>query len=275
MYAQRIRLAAALCVALTAACLTTIPASAAPSVQRSSGLTYGQASVFGLSRTGKVCLSSQRVLAGTTAQDQAGKAMAALFTLPGRQDPAFGIWTAIPASANIVWVRVTGNTAKVNVTSAFATGTTWRLWQRTAQVVYTLTAIKGITKVSFWINGVHVTRIGSSGPYVGWGATRSTFERVTPAILITSTRPGTHVDSPFTVSGSATTFEAVVHYRLQTLSGKVLQRGTTMANNSYRGAFRLTITTSYHGSVHLVMGGDAPRGDVEMVDPAVTPLYIH
>jgi hypothetical protein len=198
-----------------------------------------------------------------------------VLTIPASQDRAFGIKTAIPATTVMRGYSVSGSIATADLSRAFTYGTSYSLKQRTAQVVYSLTAVPGISKVAFRIDHKLVSRIGVNGPYVARGISRAALVSMSPAVLVTSTRPGTHVTSPFKVSGVATTFEAVVHWKLVTLTGKVITRGTTMATNSYRGNFTITVTTSYHGSVHLIVGADAPRGNVDMIEPVATPLYIH
>jgi hypothetical protein len=194
--------------------------------------------------------------------------------MPVKQDRVFGISTAIPAATTSRGYTIAGSVATVDLSKPFIYGTASSLKQRTAQIVYSLTAVQGISKVAFRIDHTLVSRIGVNGPYVRGGISRAAMVSSSRAVLVTSTRPGTHVTSPFKVSGVGTSFEAVVHWKLVTLSGKVITRGTTMATNSYRGNFTITVNTSYHGSAHLIVGADAPRGDVEMNGPVATPLFI-
>ncbi len=270
--------AAALTGLAVTTALVTAPAGAATmnsSDVRSAVSSASSSSVFGISATGKVALSSARVATASTTVAKVGAALRAVLTIPAPQDRAFGIRTAVPAATVIRGYSVTGSIATADLSAAFMYGTSVSLRQRTAQVVYSLTAVPGISKVAFRIDHKVVSRIGSNGVYVAGGISRAALVAMSPAVLVTSTRPGTHVTSPFKVSGVATSFEAVVHWKLLTLSGRVITRGTTMASTSYRGNFTITVNTSYHGSVHLVVGADAPRGNVDMVEPVATPLYIN
>ena len=270
--------AAALTGLAVTTALVTAPAGAATmnsSDVRSAVSSASSSSVFGISATGKVALSSARVATASTTVAKVGAALRAVLTIPAPQDRAFGIRTAVPAATVIRGYSVTGSIATADLSAAFMYGTSVSLKQRTAQVVYSLTAVPGISKVAFRIDHKVVSRIGSNGVYVAGGISRAALVAMSPAVLVTSTRPGTHVTSPFKVSGVATSFEAVVHWKLLTLSGRVITRGTTMASTSYRGNFTITVNTSYHGSVHLVVGADAPRGNVDMVEPVATPLYIN
>ena len=270
--------AAALTGLAVTTALVTAPAGAATmnsSDVRSAVSSASSSSVFGISATGKVALSSARVATASTTVAKVGAALRAVLTIPAPQDRAFGIRTAVPAATVIRGYSVTGSIATADLSAAFLYGTSVSLKQRTAQVVYSLTAVPGISKVAFRIDHKVVSRIGSNGVYVAGGISRAALVAMSPAVLVTSTRPGTHVTSPFKVSGVATSFEAVVHWKLLTLSGRVITRGTTMASTSYRGNFTITVNTSYHGSVHLVVGADAPRGNVDMVEPVATPLYIN
>jgi hypothetical protein len=71
-------------------------------------------------------------------------------------------------------------------------------------------------------------------------------------IVVEQPRPGDQVASPFTVSGNADVFEAVVSYRLVDDDGAELASGTTMAScgTGCRGDYRT--------SVKFVADGDQP-----------------
>jgi Immunoglobulin-like domain of bacterial spore germination/Sporulation and spore germination len=231
-------------------------------------------SVFGLSRAGKVTLSSVHPAAAPTQAAAAAAAVNMLLALPAASDRPFGVWSAVPAGVRLRGVRLSGATLAVDLSANFAQGTPWRLRQRTAQVVYTATSVVGISRVAFSINGVRVSRIGTGGPLVAAPVARSAFDSVTPAALVLNLRPGSHVTSPFVVRGVATSFEAYVHWKVVDLQGRLIARGVTQADNNVRGHFSATIRVPRPGSVHVIVGGDAPKGDVEMSDPAVTPLVL-
>jgi len=230
--------------------------------------------VFGISTHGKLALAASKAPISTSTAARIRLALGAVLALPTAADRNFGVSSAIPRGTVVRGIFIRGTTVTVDLNSTFAVGSSLSLQQRTGQFVFTLTAIPGVERVAFRINGHAVTRVGINGQFVGAGVGPTAFSRVTPAALVLSTRPGTHVTTPIRVSGVATSFEAVVHWRLTTLSGTLLRQGTTMATSNLRGNFTISIPTTYHGSVHLVVGGDAPRGDVPMNDPAVTPLFV-
>jgi germination protein M len=97
-----------------------------------------------------------------------------------------------------------------------------------AQIVYTLTALPNVKRVSF----------GGGNP-VG----RKAFEKQTPAILVESPLPGEQVEPGFDVTGTANTFEATFNYELLGASGKVLSKNfvTATSGSGTRGTFAFTV----------------------------------
>jgi germination protein M len=130
--------------------------------------------------------------------------------------------TAIPKTTAAGSVEVNGNLAIVQLNPEPKDRAA------RAQVVYTLTALPSVSRVSF----------GGAAP-VG----RRAFEAQTPAILVESPLPGENVDPGFEVTGTANTFEATFNYELLGASGKVLRKDfvTATSGSGRRGTFRFNV----------------------------------
>jgi hypothetical protein len=137
-------------------------------------------------------------------------------------DPDDEVETAIPTETQPGAVELNGDLAIVSVTPEPKNAAA------RAQIVYTLTAIPDVKRVSF----------GGASP-----VTRRTFEAQTPAILVESPLPGESVDPGFEVTGTANTFEATFNYELKDRAGKVLSKDfvTATSGSGTRGTFRFTV----------------------------------
>lgn len=133
-----------------------------------------------------------------------------------------GLSTAIPSETTLGAVEMNGDLAIVGLTPE-PTDPAAR-----AQIVYTLTALPDVKRVSF-----------GGGTPVG----RKAFENQTPAILVESPLPGEQVEPGFEVSGTANTFEATFNYELLDASGKVLRKNfvTATSGTGTRGTFKFTV----------------------------------
>jgi Immunoglobulin-like domain of bacterial spore germination/Sporulation and spore germination len=138
------------------------------------------------------------------------------------EKPEGGFSTAIPQATTLGSVEVNGDLAIVALTPEP------KQPAARAQIVYTLTGLPEIKRVSF----------GGANP-VG----RRAFERQTPAILVESPLPDEQVESGFEVSGTANTFEATFNYELKDEAGKVLRKNfvTATSGSGTRGTFRFTV----------------------------------
>jgi len=179
---------------------------------------------------------------GTTAV--AAAAMNALLAGPQGVAAQLGMTTAIPAGTRLLGLTIADGTATVDLSGSFQSGGgSLSMQLRVAQVVYTLTQFPTVQRVNFELDGTAVEAIGGEGLMVN-GVSRSTFEGVTPAIVVEAPLPGQAVNSPIKVAGTANTFEATVNYTLTGQSGKVLKDGFTTATSGTgtRGTFSFTIS---------------------------------
>jgi hypothetical protein len=146
----------------------------------------------------------------------------ALAELVAGPAPADDAETAIPTQTQAGAVEINGDLAIANITPEPKDPAA------RAQVVYTLTAVPEVKRVSF----------GGADP-----VTRKAFEAQTPAILVESPLPGETVEPGFEVTGTANTFEATFNYELQDDAGKVLSKDfvTATSGSGTRGTFRFTV----------------------------------
>jgi germination protein M len=141
---------------------------------------------------------------------------------PTQEEARAGLESAIPENAKRGGLEVAGDMAIVGVTPAL------RSVASRAQIVYTLTALPDVKRVSF----------GGATP-----VRRGAFENQTPAILVESPLPGEEVESGFQVTGTANTFEATFQYELRDSSDKVVSKDfvTATSGSGTRGTFRFTV----------------------------------
>jgi germination protein M len=163
---------------------------------------------------GKVAPASRSVV---PEPDIVRAALAALLTGPEDEDLA----TAIPAQTEVEEASASGGVVDVTLSRSLSP-------LGRAQVVYTLTALPNVRRVSF-----------GEGKAVG----RRAFEAQTPAILVESPLPGESVESGFEVTGTANTFEATFNYELKDARDRVLRKNfvTATSGSGTRGTFRFTV----------------------------------
>ncbi len=168
-------------------------------------------------RDGKLAPVSRGVVSGP---EPAEVALAEVVAGPSPTDE--NVDSAIPTRTQPGSVEVNGDLAIVGVTPEPSDPAAQ------AQIVYTLTAIPNVKRVSF----------GGANP-IG----RARFEAQTPSILVESPLPGEQVESGFEVTGTANTFEATFNYELKDSSGKVLSKDfvTATSGSGTRGTFRFTV----------------------------------
>jgi hypothetical protein len=127
-----------------------------------------------------------------------------------------------------------------------------------AQLVYGATQLAGHRTVT--VNGRQYTR--------------SSFESLTPAILVELPLPFETVPSPLRLAGSANTFEATFQYELTDSTGKVLAKHfvTATSGNGVRGTYDVTVPFTGSGQATLtVYESSAATGKrVNQVDIPVT-----
>jgi immunoglobulin-like protein involved in spore germination/sporulation and spore germination protein len=168
-------------------------------------------------REGKVMPVSRSVVTGP---DVAATALRELLKGPGTDEK--DVDTAIPAGTKAGAIEVAGDMLIVGLTPQ-PTDPAAR-----AEIVYTLTTLPNVKRVSF-------------GGAAGVG--RRAFENQTPSILVLSPLPGESVESGFTASGTANTFEATFNYELKDASGKILRKNfvTATSGTGTRGTFEFRV----------------------------------
>jgi hypothetical protein len=173
-------------------------------------------------------------------------AMRALVAGPSAADRRAGLGTAIPSGTTVHGVTITGRVATVDLSKSFESGGgSVSMLDRVAQVVYTLTALDGVDRVAFKIDGKHVRAIGGEGIVVDPSLGRADVEGQVPPNLVESPRPAAPVTSPLQVSGTANVFEAVLFVELRD-GAKLVARKRVMASagTGTRGKFTTRLTWS-------------------------------
>jgi germination protein M len=201
-------------------------------------------------RDGKVAPATRSAVVGA---DLAAAAMRELLDGPTPNDVGFA--TAIPERVEAGSTELAGDTVIVGLHPEPKDPSA------RAQIVYTLTALPNVKRVSF----------GGGNP-VG----RRAFEAQTPAILVESPLPGEQVEPGFEVSGTANTFEATFNYELVDASGKVLSKNfvTATSGSGTRGTFAFTVPyeTSPQTGKLLVFELSAANGS--RINEAEIPLQL-
>ena len=132
--------------------------------------------------------------------------------------------TAIPAGTSLHSVRVNGDVAMIDLGRDFAGGggSANSILERVGQIVFTLTEIPGVSRVSFALDGIPVASIGGEGFDVSQPIGRDALNNVKPFILASQPRPGQVVTTPLRIVGENSTFENTVEIALRTADGRPL-----------------------------------------------------
>jgi len=175
-----------------------------------------------------------RTVAVTVDGDPAALATAAIEELlagPNPDEADIGMMTAIPDGTELLGVDVGDGTATVDLDDAFGEpGGTLVELSRLAQVVFTATAVDGIERVQFAIDGSIADPLLSHGVVAGEGLTRDSFAEIRPLILVESPTPGAEVAAEeLTVRGESNTFEATVQWSLAEADRAIVEEGFTTA----------------------------------------------
>ena len=186
-------------------------------------------------RSGKIAVAHRQVQRG----DAVG-ALALLMAGPTTAERSLGMSTSIPSGTRFLYVSWDGLYATVNLSHEYASGGgSFSMVARLAQVVFTVTQFAPIKYVDFQLDGKSVTVFGGEGIVLDHPVSRATYEQLSPAILIESPAIGQTVGSPFTVTGTANTFEAVFQLQILAANGQVLlsQRVQASSGTGTRGTF--------------------------------------
>jgi sporulation and spore germination protein/immunoglobulin-like protein involved in spore germination len=204
---------------------------------------------------------------GPLGKEPAGVVLPLLLQGPSAEEVAAGVGTAIPAGTRYLKVTIgEDGTATVDVSSEYESGGgSASMFARLAQVVYTLTELPHVKRVSFELDGKPVDVFSGEGIVLEKPVTRADYEDQLPPILVTSNVFGAKVSSPVRVSGNANVFEANVTGRILDENGKELVSRFTTATcgTGCRGDF--TMELPYQVAVDqpgtLVLQDDDADGD--------------
>ncbi|HUG74881.1 MAG TPA: Gmad2 immunoglobulin-like domain-containing protein [Acidimicrobiia bacterium] len=160
----------------------------------------------------------------------AHQALTALFD--GDVDGPDGFSSAIPEDAvfsGLEYDEVTG-VVTVYVSAEFVGGGgSFSMMGRLAQVIYTATAVDGVTGVRFEVGGEPTTVFGGEGIVLDDPATREGFDDLLGLVFLDSPAYGATTGNPLIAFGKANTFEATLLVELTLLDGTVLWEGFTTA----------------------------------------------
>lgn len=204
-------------------------------------------------------------------------ALEALLQGPTGSEASAGLTSAIPTGTTLLGVDIADGVATVDLSTEFGSGGgSLSMQERVAQVVYTVTQFSTAQKVLFHVDGKAVAALGGEGLILGSPQARSDWEAMTPAILLESPLPGDTVTSPFDITGTANTFEAVFRASLTDSSGATLHDDSVTATSGTgtRGTFSqaITFTGATHGTGTLkVYEASAKDGsEINVVSIAVS-----
>jgi hypothetical protein len=172
----------------------------------------------------------------------AAAALRAVLDGPSGRELAAGLTTAVPPDTRLLDLAIADGLARVDLSGRFREGEgTPATRERLAQVVYTLAQFPTVKTVRLRIDGHAVSSLG--GVKLDRALTRADFEDETPAILVESPGFATAVTSPFTVRGTANTFEATFEWELRGSSGEVLAKHfeTATSGTGTRGTFSFPV----------------------------------
>lgn len=201
-------------------------------------------------RDGKVAPATRSTVAGS---DLAAAAMRELLDGPTPNDTGYS--TAIPESVEASSTEQAGDMVIVGLNPEPKDAAA------RAQIVYTLTALPNVKRVSF----------GGGNP-VG----RKAFEKQTPAILVESPLPGEQVEPGFEVTGTANTFEATFNYELVGASGKVLSKNfvTATSGSGTRGTFAFTVPYEAEPQAGTLRVFELSAADGSRINESEIPLQL-
>jgi germination protein M len=193
-------------------------------------------------RGGKLWLTKRTV---TRTPAVAGRAVRLLFAGPNAAETAAGVTTAVPAGSRLRGISISGSTATVDVSRAFAApGTRASVRMRLAQLTFTTTQFPSIDRVRLEVAGQIVHSI--AGVPVPQPAATASFYRLLPQILVARPAIGARIPATVIVAGSADVFEAVVHIRILNARGRLISATHVLATcgTGCRGTYTARLT--YH-----------------------------
>jgi germination protein M len=205
-------------------------------------------------------------------------AMRELLAGPHPADASTGLTSAIPKATRLLGINISGGTATVDLSGAFAGGGgSLSMTARLAQVTFTLTQFPTINSVLFHLDGKTVGRFDGEGILLTHPATRSRFASLEPAILVESPGRGWAVSSPVIVSGTANVFEAQFEAEIIDNAGHVIaeQHIQATSGTGVRGSFqaRIVFPVTASGPAKLTVF-DRSAKDGSRIDVVSIPVEL-
>lgn len=173
---------------------------------------------------------------------------------PTERERSLGLSTAIPARSRLLGLSIKHGTADVNLNAAYESGGgSLSMSARLMQMVFTLTQFTPVQRVTFRIDGKHVTTFGGEGIMLDHPVSRANYHSFLPPIFVDYPAIGETVADPITVHGVANVFEGQFFVEVTTASGKVLVRKAVHAAMGHYANFtaelRLTVPKAGPGRV--------------------------
>jgi spore germination protein GerM len=262
---------------------TAAPTTGAASSTSASSTTVGGATTTTVAATrtlrvyfvrGETLAVAHRTVAATAPPARA--ALDALLAGPETADG--GMTTAVPTGTKALGVSIGGGIATVDLTRTFESGGgSLSMFNRIAQVVYTMTQFPTVQRVAFRLGGQAVESIGGEGIIVDPPTSRADYYGQLPPILVEEPAIGDTVSSPLVVSGSSDVFEAVMQFRIRDADGRVLVRAQDNATSGTgtRGTFRTTLRFSATTDTGTLEVYDVSMKDGSEIDLQSIPLRFH
>ena len=175
--------------------------------------------------------------------------MKALLAGPSAAERAAGLGSTVPAGTRLLGLTISGSTARVDLSSTFASGGgSLSMMARVAQVVYTLTRFPTVRSVEFLIEGEPVEALGGEGIVLGEAQRRADWRSFEPPIFVESPGVGAVISSPFVLAGTASVFEGSFLARLVDSSARrivnVIMQASQGAPGRGRFAKEIAFSTS-------------------------------
>lgn len=179
-----------------------------------------------------------------------------------------GLTTSIPSGTALRNVHITGDLATVDMNSQFESGGgSLSMVTRIAQVIFTLTEIDGVKRVSFALDGTPATYIGGEGIDVSSPLGRNDFLGSKPFILASQPLPGQVITSPLRIVGENSTFENNVEISLRTSDGRVLVSTFATGTGPIHDAAGQPVWGPFETSLDFY-AGSATTGVLELTETA-------
>jgi Sporulation and spore germination/Immunoglobulin-like domain of bacterial spore germination len=249
----------------TATVTVTTPGSATTSPQASPSPSASPAQTtlrLYFLRDEKLGVAERRV-AHTTMPATAS--MRELLAGPTSAESAADLTSAIPAGTRLLGLTLDGSTARVDLSSRFASGSDRpSMRARVAEVVYTLTRYPTVDSVQLLVEGSPVDDLGGESIVLTAPQTRADWRDLEPAIFVESPGVGALVRSPFLLTGTASVFEGSFQARLVDSSGRRIVSVVMQASRGAPGRGRfsrlIAFSTSAKSGTLLVFDQSMENG---------------